>query len=182
MHVVILLAGVENGVIDLDLQDYLAISTQNLKKRRSPPLLYAEIGRPRSYTSHRALVVLLCRFTMDRLMTPICATLIANEWLMLLTGETHFPIFFSRTCIYWIWTLYIWPPKHLYIHCVVFRYYWDWTFYFFENLGLNIKKFCKIRAQSFFLSRNQSRHYSNITCALWRLKSPAIWLLVQQYA
>ena len=44
MHFGILSAGIENGVIDLDLQGHLAISTPNSRERHSTSLLYIGLG------------------------------------------------------------------------------------------------------------------------------------------
>ena len=55
MHDGILSAGIKMEVVDLDLQDHLAFSTQ--KKQHSTSLFYADLGRPRGVThSKRALV------------------------------------------------------------------------------------------------------------------------------
>ena len=54
MHVEILLAGIENGVIDFDLQGHLAISTS---KAVFKLLLYTDLHQPRAVTSPKCAVV-----------------------------------------------------------------------------------------------------------------------------
>ena len=57
MHLGILLAGIENGVIDHDFQGHLVISTHDLKKWHLTSLLYTNLGRTRGVTrTKRALV------------------------------------------------------------------------------------------------------------------------------
>ena len=57
MHICIISAGIEMGVIDLGLQGYLAISTQNFKKRYSTSLLYSDLGRPKGVTRPKLALV-----------------------------------------------------------------------------------------------------------------------------
>ena len=47
------------GVIDLDPQDHLAISTKNFKKMRSTSLLYTDLGRPMDVTRPNMLLSLI---------------------------------------------------------------------------------------------------------------------------
>ena len=44
------------GLIDLDLQGHLAISTQNSKKQRATPLLYTGLGGPSGVTRPSVLL------------------------------------------------------------------------------------------------------------------------------
>ena len=56
MHFRILLACIENGSHWSDLQNHLAISSPNSKKRHSTLILYADLGRPRGVTRLNALL------------------------------------------------------------------------------------------------------------------------------
>ena len=49
---------IENGVIDLDLQGHLAISTQNSRKWHSTSLLYTDLGQPNGVTRSKLFLSL----------------------------------------------------------------------------------------------------------------------------
>ena len=57
MNLEILSAGIKMRVIDLYLQDHLAISTQKSRKPHSISLLYTNLGRPRGATSLNVLLL-----------------------------------------------------------------------------------------------------------------------------
>ena len=47
------------GVIDLDLQGHLAISSQDSKKQHSPSLFYTDLGQPRGVTRPNILLLII---------------------------------------------------------------------------------------------------------------------------